>query len=100
MLEKKVRSDQVSDQVIDQVSDQVVDQVVDQIKKVLKYCKTPKSRLEVLSIMGISNHFYNFKRHILPLIEQNLIEYTKKENSKDRNQKYVTTQKGNSRLKG
>jgi ATP-dependent DNA helicase RecG len=56
--------------------------------------------LEVLSIMGISNHFYNFKRHILPLIEQNLIEYTKKENSKDRNQKYVTTQKGNSRLKG
>jgi hypothetical protein len=27
-----------------------------------------------------------------------LIEYTQKENSKDRNQKYVTTQKGNSRL--
>ena len=74
--------------------------IFDQIKKVLKYCKTPKSRLEVLSIMGMSNHFYNFKRHILPLIEQNLIEYTKKENSKDRNQKYVTTQKGNSRLKG
>jgi predicted HTH transcriptional regulator len=95
-------TDQLTDQVTDQLTDQVTNQVTDQVTKkvitILNYCKIPKSRLEILNLLGISNHSKNYKNHIFPLLEQNWIEYTIKKNPKDRNQKYVTTDKGNSLL--
>ena len=73
---------------------QVNETVSDKVIMILKYCKTPKSRLEILTFMGISNHSKNYKNHIFPLLEQHLIEYTIKDNPKDRNQKYFTTEAG------
>jgi ATP-dependent DNA helicase RecG len=77
---------------------QVSDQVSDQVISILKYCKTPKSRVEILTLLGISNHSKNYIKHILPLLEKNWIEYTIKGNTKVKNQKYVTTDTGNSLL--
>jgi ATP-dependent DNA helicase RecG len=65
-----------------------------QVTKILNFCKTPKSRQEILAFIGVSNHTYNYKMHITPLMEQGIIEYTVKENPKDRNQKYIITEKG------
>ncbi len=83
-----------NDQEIDQVNDQVTKKVI----TILNYCKIPKSRQEILAFLGLKNHTDNYKNHILPLLEQNLIAYTIKENPKNRNQKYITTDKGNSLL--
>lgn len=74
------------------------DQVSVQVITILNYCKTPKSRVEILTLLKLKNHTDNYKNHILPLLEKNLIEYTIKDNPKDRNQKYVTTDIGNSLL--
>ena len=67
------------------------DQVSDQVISILTYCKIPKSKQEILTFLGLKNHNDNYKRHVEPLIEKNYLDYTIKENLKDRNQKYVTT---------
>lgn len=75
------------------------DQVNDQVISIIEFCKTPKSRQEILAFIGLKNHSDNFKNHILPMIEHDWIEYTIKDNLKDRNQKYQITPKGISVLK-
>lgn len=83
---------------IQEVNQQVSEQVSEQVIRVLKYCETPKSRAEILMFIELSNQTKNFNTHILPLLERNLIEYTIKENPKDRNQKYQITEFGKSFL--
>ena len=75
------------------------DQVNDQVISIIKFCKTPKSRQEILAFIGLTNQSKNFNTHILPMIEHDWIEYTIKDNLKDRNQKYQITPKGISVLK-
>ena len=73
---------------------QVSDQVSNQVKQLLMLCKQAKSRNELLDFLGLSNHFYNFQRHIEPLLNNNWLEMTNKESPKNRNQKYILTEKG------
>jgi len=91
-------SDQVSDEVSDQVGDQVSDQVSDEVKVVLTYCKSPKSRKEILAKIELANHTTNFKRHIVPLLEKQWLKMTIAENPRHRNQKYITTESGEKML--
>ncbi len=70
------------------------DQVSDQVKQLLAFCQLPKSRSELLHFLGLKNHFYNYQRHIEPLLYKEWIERTHKDNFKDRNQKYILTLKG------
>jgi len=83
----------------DQVNDQVSDQVSDQVISIIEFCKTPKSKIEILDFIGLKNHSDNVKRHIQPLLENNFIDYTIKNNLTDRNQKYVQTKFGASVIK-
>lgn len=83
-----------SDHVSDQVSDRVSDQVSGQIISIITYCTSPKSKQEILTFLGLKKHTDNFKRHIQPLIEKGFLDYTVKENLKDRNQKYIITDLG------
>ncbi len=76
----------------------VSDQVRAQVITILKYCITPKSRVEILSFLNLKNHTDNYKKHLFPLIDRGFIQYTIKENLKDRNQKYQTTEFGKSVL--
>lgn len=82
------------------VSAQVSDQVSTQVIELLNFCKTPKSREEILSFIGISNQTKNYNTHILPLLQSNWIEFTIKDNTKDRNQKYVISELGESVIRG
>ncbi|GAA3758895.1 RNA-binding domain-containing protein [Flavobacterium ginsengiterrae] len=76
-------------------SDTLEEKATPQAIKILEYCKEPKSRAEILDYIGITNQTKNFNTNVLPLLEQDLIEYTIKESPKDRNQKYIITEKGN-----
>ena len=77
------------------VDDQVNDQVNDQVISILRFCSTPKSRGEILKNLGYKNHFDNYKRHIKPVLDNNLIEMTIPDKPKSKNQKYRLTIKGN-----
>ena len=79
-------------------SDQESDQVTDKAKKILSYCIDSRSSAEILTEIGISNHTSNYKRHIEPLLEKELLQMTIPDSPKNRNQKYITTQKGREKL--
>ena len=83
-----------------QASTKVSEQLSEQVIETLNFCKTPKSREEILSFIGISNQTKNYNTHILPLLQTNWIELTIKDNTKDRNQKYVITELGESVIRG
>ena len=70
------------------------DHVSDQVISIITYCTSPKSKQEILTFLGLKKHTDNFKRHIQPLIEKGYLDYTVKENLKDRNQKYIITDLG------
>lgn len=93
-----VDSNQESNQEDNYVSDQESDQVTDKEKKILTLCINSRSSAEIFSEIGISNQTANFKRHIEPLLEKELLQMTIPENPKNRNQKYRTTQKGRKKL--
>jgi ATP-dependent DNA helicase RecG len=79
-------------------NDQVSDQVSDQVISILTLCLSPKSRQEILTFIGITNQTKNFNTHVLPLLQEKWIDLTIKDNPKDRNQKYVTSDLGKSIL--
>ncbi len=79
-------------------NDQVSDQVSDQVISIIQFCIIPKSRQEILTFIGITNQTKNFNTHILPLLQEKWIDMTIKDNPKDRNQKYVTSDLGKSIL--
>lgn len=63
--------------------------------ELLKYCITPRTRREILEVkLKLSNQTANYKRHIAPLIENGLLDFTIPEKSTDLNQKYKTTENG------
>jgi ATP-dependent DNA helicase RecG len=74
------------------------DQVSDQVISILKLCLSPKSRQEILTFIGITNQTKNFNTYVLPLLQEKWIDLTIKDNPKDRNQKYVTSDLGKSIL--
>ena len=91
--------EQVSEQVDEQVSEQVDEQVSEQVKAILKAAESaPRSKQELLKAAGFTSVYLNYKRHILPLLEQELIERTLPEKPTSRLQKYRLTEKGRSLL--
>ncbi|TVQ89109.1 MAG: transcriptional regulator, partial [Bacteroidetes bacterium] len=108
--ESNQESNQVSDQVSVQESAQESAQERDQINKpndglisertdeILLYALTAKSRKDILTYLGLSNHFKNYLRHIEPLIELGWLSMTHPQEPKHRHQKYITTLKGKEQL--
>ncbi|MDP3435602.1 MAG: putative DNA binding domain-containing protein [Bacteroidota bacterium] len=101
-------SDQASDQVSDQVTNQVTDKVTDKVKSLISYSfgdkaelilvylsEMPRKSRDILEdLLGVSLQTKNKKRYLDPLLNENWIELTIKENQNDRNQKYQLTEKG------
>ena len=74
---------------------QVGEQVGEQVKSTLESLKEgAKSKQDLLTAMGLSNAYLNYKRHIVPMMEQGLIEMTIPEKPQSRMQKYIVTAKG------
>jgi ATP-dependent DNA helicase RecG len=87
--------EQVSEQVGEQVSEQVGEQVSEQVATLLRACAAgPKSKRELLDLAGLSDAYLNYKRHILPLLNQEFLERTIPEKPNSRLQKYRLTAKG------
>ena len=94
LIDSNQASNQQSDYVSDQESDQESDEVTVNERKILAYCKVPKSSAEILSRLGLSNHTTNYRRHIDPLLKKHWLKMTNPDNPKHRNQKYFTTELG------
>jgi len=75
------------------------EQVSEQVKVVLRACHIQaRSKAELLRALGLANAYLNYKRHLLPLIEQGLIERTIPDKPNSRLQKYRLTDKGEGAL--
>lgn len=62
---------------------------------ILKFCKTPKKRKEILEdCLEISNQTKNFRTNLVPMLECNLIELTIKDKPNSKLQRYITSRKG------
>ena len=78
-----------------QVSEQVGVQVSEQVAKLLLHCAAqPRSKQEMLVVLGLSNAYLNYKRHIVPLLEQGLIAMTLPDKPQSRLQRYRITTLG------
>jgi len=76
-----------------------IDLVLDEYKaSVLQYCIEPKTRREVLEKIGLSSHYGNFRRHVLPLVQSGYLDLTLPEIPTSRKQRYIVSEKGLSKL--
>jgi ATP-dependent DNA helicase RecG len=75
-----------------------VQKLLDNRMKILIFCKTPKSRKEILVHLGLKNYPENYKKHIVPLLKDKLIELTIPDKPRSGRQKYITTKKGNNAI--
>jgi ATP-dependent DNA helicase RecG len=92
---------EVSVEVSDRVSAIVNDVASDKDKLIttLKFCKTPKSRIDVMDKLQLINHSNNFNRHIKPLIGLGWLQMTQPDKSRSSTQKYIITKLGFALLK-
>jgi hypothetical protein len=79
------------------VHDGVYDGVYDE--KILTFALIPKNRKEIMDLIGISTHPKNYEHHIVPLLQKGLLAMTLPDKPKSKNQKYITTERGEALLK-
>ena len=74
-------------------------QVSEQVIGLLQHCAAqPRNKQELLAALGLSNAYLNYKRHIVPLLEQNLIAMTIPDKPQSRLQRYRLTAQGQALL--
>lgn len=61
-------------------------------KSLLDFCRTPRSRDEIVGYIGIKSGEYALRRYLEPLIKKGAIVMTIPESPRSRKQKYVTAQ--------
>jgi len=66
---------------------------------ILKYCSTAKSSDKIFAFIGITKQTKNFNHHIQPLLDSQLLDFTKPNRKGVRGQQYVLTTFGKERLK-
>ena len=75
------------------------EQVSEQVIHMLQHCLTQsRTKQELLASIGLSNAYLNYKRHIVPLLEQGLIAMTLPEKPQSRLQRYRLTPQGQALL--
>ena len=78
---------------------QVDEQVSAQVFKLLRHCAAqPRSKQELLDVLGLRNAYLNYKRHIVPLLDQGLLAMTLPDKPTSRLQRYRTTAQGQALL--
>ena len=81
------------------INAQVGEQVGEQVMALLRRCVAqPRSKQELLAELGLSNAYLNYKRHIVPLLEQGLLVMTLPDKPQSRLQRYRLTPQGQALL--
>jgi ATP-dependent DNA helicase RecG len=62
--------------------------------EILSFCTVPHSRKEIMSKIGLENTYYNFRRNVSQLIEEEFLTFTLPHAPNSKYQKYVTAEKG------
>lgn len=61
-------------------------------KGLLAYCKTPRSRQEIVQFLAIASAQYALKRYLMPLVQAEKIKMTNPAHPKDPKQRYYTAE--------
>lgn len=81
-----------NEQVSKQVREQASAYLSDRARIMLRLCSVqPASKAELLSAARLSNAYMNYKRHIIPLVEQGLLELTIPDRPQSPFQRYRST---------
>ncbi|MEA3325169.1 MAG: hypothetical protein U9Q37_08545, partial [Euryarchaeota archaeon] len=62
--------------------------------QILEFCRTERKKQEILNYLNLSPAYRNYKRHILPLLQNGLLAFTIPDKPKSRLQKYKITELG------
>ncbi|RLG30515.1 AAA family ATPase [Methanosarcinales archaeon] len=81
------------------VSEQVSEQDSEQVIQILEFCRTERKKQDILNYLNLSPVYRNYKRHILPLLQNGLLAFTIPDKPRSRLQKYSTTGSGLAVLK-
>lgn len=68
-------------------------------KNILLLCRKPHSRLSILTELGMDAGAASYRKYIQPLIQSNFLQLTIPDKPSSKNQKYVTTSRGEALLK-
>lgn len=60
-------------------------------KELLRFCRTPRSRADIMAFLHISSSNYAFRRYIDPLLQSGALRMTIPEKPRSHSQQYVTT---------
>lgn len=82
------------------IQDSIQDSIQDRAKMVLKYCKRPKKKQEILDKLGLFNGYNNYTRHVKPLVDKGWLTLTIPSKPTSKNQQYRTTPDGIKYLEG
>lgn len=74
-------------------------ELTDKQLSILKFCDTAKSSDDIFAYIGITKQTKNIKRHIQPLLDTQLLVYTKPDKADVKGQQYVITTFGKEWLK-
>ncbi|MCK4459004.1 MAG: hypothetical protein KAU52_04690, partial [Methanosarcinales archaeon] len=77
----------------------VSEQVSEQVIQILEFCRTERKKREILNYLNLSPAYRNYKRYILPLLQNGLLSFTIPDKPKSRSQKYKITESGLAALK-
>lgn len=67
-------------------------------RQILILCRTPHSRLEIQTSVGIDPNAASYRKHILPLIQLDFLQLTIPDKPSSKNQKYITSRQGEALL--
>jgi ATP-dependent DNA helicase RecG len=62
-------------------------------RNIIDFCRTPRSRDEIVSYLGIPSRQYALKRYLEPLVESGEIQMTNPASPRSRSQKFVAADK-------
>ena len=63
-------------------------------KGLLEFCRTPRSRSEIVDYLAIASKQYALRRYLDPLVHAGAIRMTKPDAPRSKDQQYVTVEKG------
>ncbi len=81
----------IGEQLVPQVTPQATPQVTPQAKIVLEFCAEPRSALEILDILSLSDRKYVMQKILNPMLAQGLLLRLYPDSPRHPNQKYVTS---------